>query len=82
MVHMLYLCKLQPLCGMCCIWLFAAARPVSGCVVWLSIAAVLCREQNVKVARTAVVGRDSAIGAGSSVDEGSQVRPAAFMSHT
>lgn len=33
-----------------------------------------CREQHVKVARTAVVGRDSAVGNGSSLDEGTQVR--------
>lgn len=33
-----------------------------------------CREQHVKVARTAVVGRDSAVGTGSSLDEGTRVK--------
>jgi hypothetical protein len=37
-----------------------------------------CREQHVKVARTAVVGRDSAVGTGSSLDEGTQVRSTAL----
>ncbi len=37
-----------------------------------------CREQHVKVARTAVVGRDSAVGNGSSLDEGAQVRSPAL----
>ncbi len=36
-------------------------------------AALQCREQQVKVARSAIVGRDSAVGTGSTLEEGSQV---------
>lgn len=39
----------------------------------LATAVMPCREQHVKVARTAVIGRDTAIGAGSSLGEGTQV---------
>lgn len=33
-----------------------------------------CREKDVSVARSAIIGRDTAIGSGSKIDEGCQVR--------
>jgi hypothetical protein len=50
----------------------------SSCLFLLYRADMSCREQHVKVARTAVVGRDSAVGTGSSLDEGTQVNVTAL----